>query len=98
MKTLMLSTASADRLMRELGMPFRNAHHVTRSLVKMAEDKGCDLADLSLEDMQSVEGRITEAVYDVLTVEASVRSRVSYGGTAPVRAAEQVKDHRHTAA
>ncbi len=69
-------------------MSFRDAHHVTGALVKMAEDNGCDLADLSLEAMQSVEGRITEAVYDVLTVEASVRSRVSYGGAAPVRMAE----------
>ncbi len=84
------ATDLADWLVRELGMPFRDAHHVTGSLVKMAEDKGCDLADLSLDAMQSVEGRITEAVYDVLTVEASVRSRVSYGGAAPVKVAEQV--------
>ncbi len=84
------ATDLADWLVRELGMPFRDAHHVTGSLVKIAEDRGCDLADLSLETMQSVEGRITQAVYDVLTVEASVRSRVSYGGTAPVRVGEQV--------
>jgi hypothetical protein len=68
---------------RELDMPFRDAHHVTGTLVAMAEARGCDLPDLSLEDMTGVEPRITEAVYDVLGVHNSVASRTSYGGTAP---------------
>ena len=83
------ATDLADWLVRELGMPFRNAHHVTGSLVKMAEDRGCDLDALTLEDMQSVEPRITDAVFDVLSVEASVASRISHGGTAPIRVREQ---------
>ena len=56
----------------------------------MADDKGCVLADLALADMQTVEAGITEAVYDVLTVDASVRSRTSYGGTAPDNVRTQV--------
>ncbi|MEM6904125.1 MAG: argininosuccinate lyase, partial [Pseudomonadota bacterium] len=83
------ATDLADWLVRELGMPFRQAHHVTGRLVAMAEEQGCDLSDLSLEQMQAVEAGITAAIFDVLTVEASVSSRVSEGGTAPdqVRAA-----------
>ncbi len=88
------ATDLADWLVRELGMPFRDAHHVTGSLVKMAEDAGCDLADLSLADMQGVEARITDAVFDVLTVEASVRSRISYGGTSPERVVEAIAARR----
>jgi argininosuccinate lyase len=84
------ATDLADWLVRALDMPFREAHHVTGSLVKLAEDKGCDLPDLSLADMQSVHGKITEAVFDVLGVHNSVASRVSYGGTAPERVREQV--------
>ena len=58
--------------------------------MKLAEDKGCDLADLSVEDLKSIEPRLTDAVYSVLTVEASVNSRQSYGGTSPVRVREQI--------
>ncbi|MCA1940529.1 MAG: argininosuccinate lyase [Caenispirillum bisanense] len=83
------ATDMADWLVRELNMPFRRAHHVAGSLVKLAETKGCDLPDLTLAEMQSIEPGITEAAKAVLTVEASVRSRTSFGGTAPdnVRAA-----------
>lgn len=77
------ATDLADWLVRELGLPFRDAHHVTGALVKMAEDRGVDLPELSLEDMQGVHGEIHAGVFDVLTVEASVASRTSYGGTAP---------------
>ena len=84
------ATDLADWCVRELNMPFRDAHHVTGALVKMAEDKGCDLADLSLSDMQGVEARITEAVYSVLTVDASTASRTSYGGTAPSNVTRQI--------
>ncbi|MEM9853121.1 MAG: argininosuccinate lyase [Pseudomonadota bacterium] len=85
------ATDLADWLVRVLGMPFRDAHHVTGSLVAMAEAKGCDLPELSLADMRSVHGDISEDVYTVLTVEASVASRTSYGGTSPVCVAEQIE-------
>ncbi|MGR3315165.1 argininosuccinate lyase [Roseovarius indicus] len=84
------ATDLADWLVRVLGMPFREAHHVTGSLVAMAEKKGCDLPDLSLEDMQSVHAAITGDVFDVLGVHNSVASRTSLGGTAPVRVREQI--------
>ena len=84
------ATDLADWLVRVLGMPFREAHHVTGSLVAMAEKKGCDLPDLSLEDMQTVHGAITGDVFDVLGVHNSVASRTSLGGTAPVRVREQI--------
>ncbi|WP_340253006.1 argininosuccinate lyase [Roseobacter sp. HKCC-CH-9208] len=77
------ATDLADWLVRELGLPFREAHHVTGALVKMAEDRGCDLPDLGLADMQIVHSKITAAVFDVLGVHNSVASRQSYGGTAP---------------
>lgn len=88
------ATDLADWLVRELGMPFRNAHHVTGAIVKMAEDKSCDLSDLSLEEMQTVDAAITKDVYDVLTIDASVRSRTSFGGTAPDNVRNQVMDAR----
>ena len=84
------ATDLADWLVRVLGKPFRDAHHITGTLVKAAEDRACDLADLSLEVMQEVEPGITADVYEVLTVDASVASRTSYGGTAPVRVREQI--------
>ena len=84
------ATDLADWLVLETGLPFRDAHHVTGSLVAMAEGKGCDLPDLSLEEMQSVSAAITEGIYDVLGVHNSVASRLSHGGTAPARVREQV--------
>jgi len=84
------ATDLADWLVRALNMPFRDAHHVTGALVKMAEDQGCDLHELTLAQMQSVEAEITEAVYEVLGVENSVASRQSYGGTAPKQVAAQI--------
>ncbi|SEO82596.1 argininosuccinate lyase [Salinihabitans flavidus] len=84
------ATDLADWLVRVLNMPFREAHHVTGSLVALAESRGCDLPDLSLEDMQGVHGAITADVFGVLGVENSVASRVSYGGTAPEQVRAQV--------
>ncbi len=84
------ATDLADWLVRTLNLPFREAHHVTGTLVALAESKGCDLPDLTLADMQGVHPAITEAVFAVLGVQNSVNSRVSYGGTAPIRVAEQV--------
>lgn len=83
------ATDLADWLVRVLRLPFRSAHHVTGRLVAMAESRGVDLADLSLEDMRSVEPGITPDIFSVLTVDASVASRTSYGGTAPANVAEQ---------
>ncbi|WP_138932868.1 argininosuccinate lyase [Roseovarius arcticus] len=84
------ATDLADWLVRVLGMPFREAHHVTGSLVALAEKKGCDLPDLALSDMQAVHGDISRDVFDVLGVHNSVASRVSYGGTAPGNVRAQV--------
>ena len=88
--TVGYSTATdlADWLVRSLNMPFRDAHHVTGKLVKMAEDRGVGLADLPLADLQSVEAGITEEARAMLTVDASVASRTSFGGTAPDRVRE----------
>jgi argininosuccinate lyase len=85
------ATDLADWLVRTLKMPFREAHHVTGSLVALAEKTGCDLPELSLAAMQSVEKRITKDVYKVLTVEASVASRVSFGGTSPANVKREAK-------
>ena len=77
------ATDLADWLVRTLGMPFRQAHHVTGVLVALAARRNVGLEALSLADMQAVDARITKDVYDVLGVENSVQSRTSYGGTAP---------------
>ncbi|WP_163849000.1 argininosuccinate lyase [Pseudooceanicola aestuarii] len=84
------ATDLADWLVRVLGLPFREAHHVTGALVARAEQRDCDLPDLTLEEMQAVHPQITEAVFGVLGVQNSVASRMSYGGTAPQRVREQV--------
>jgi argininosuccinate lyase len=84
------ATDLADWLVRELGLPFREAHHVTGSLVALAEGKGCDLPDLTLADMQRVHAGIRKDVFDVLGVANSVASRTSFGGTSPVRVREQI--------
>jgi argininosuccinate lyase len=85
------ATDLADWLVRVPGLPFRDAHHVTGTLVAMAEAQGCDLPDLTLEQMQSVHAEITQDVFDVLGVENSVNSRMSYGGTAPAQVRAQVE-------
>ena len=84
------ATDLADWLVRELGLPFRDAHHLTGTLVALAETRGCDLPALTLEDMQSVHKGITDGVFTVLGVENSVASRTSYGGTAPVQVRAQI--------
>ena len=90
------ATDLADWLVRVLGLPFRDAHHITGSLVALAETKGCDLPDLSLEDMQSVHADITDSVFDVLGVENSVASRMSYCVSSPARVREQVARWKDT--
>ena len=84
------ATDLADWLVRALGLPFREAHHITGRLVALAEAKGCDLPELSLAEMQTAHPDITQEVYSVLGVENSVRSRQSYGGTAPDQVRAQI--------
>ncbi len=84
------ATDLADWLVRELGLPFRDAHHITGTLVAKAEELGCDLPELTLPDMQAVHAGITSAIFDVLGVDNSVRSRTSYGGTAPDNVRAQI--------
>nr|WP_225883205.1 argininosuccinate lyase [Sphingomonas aliaeris] len=79
------ATDLADWLVREGGIPFREAHHITGSAVKRAEDLGVALDKVPLADLQAIDARIDERVYGVLSVDASVASRVSFGGTAPAR-------------
>ncbi len=88
------ATDLADWLVRVLDLPFRRAHHVTGLLVKLADDNGCELADLSVAKMQSVEPRITAEILKVLSVEKSVASRKSAGGTAPANVRRACSDAR----
>ncbi|WP_189541359.1 argininosuccinate lyase [Novosphingobium arvoryzae] len=81
------ATDLADWLVRQAGIPFREAHHITGSAVKLAESRGIALDQLPLADLQAIDARVDERVYAALSVEASVAARASYGGTAP----EQVK-------
>ncbi len=77
------ATDLADWLVREANIPFRDAHHITGHAVALAEQKGCGLDGLTIEDFKFIDQRIDSRVYKVLSVEASVKSRKSYGGTAP---------------
>lgn len=77
------ATDLADWLVREADVPFREAHHIVGGAVRLADERGLALAELPLADLQAIDARIDESVYDVLTVDASVASRVSHGGTAP---------------
>ncbi len=85
------ATDFADWLVREAGLPFREAHHVTGRAVKRAEELGVRLDELPFSEFQAIDARVNESLYDVLSVDASVASRTSFGGTAPanVRAAIQ---------
>jgi len=88
------ATDLADWLVREAGLPFRDAHHATGQIVALAEKKGCGLAQLSLADMQTVDSRIGDGVFSVLTPERSVASRTSEGGTAPENVRRAIKAAR----
>lgn len=85
------ATDLADWLVRVPGLPFRDAHHVTGKIVGLAVEKGIDLHRVSLSDMQAVEPKITNDIYSVLSVDKSVRSRTSYGGTSPVNVRKQAR-------
>ena len=84
------ATDLADWLVRSLGLPFREAHHVTGALVALAESSGRDLPDLTLAEMQAAHAGITQEVFAVLGVENSVNSRTSFGGTAPSQVRAQI--------
>ena len=84
------ATDLADWLVRVLGLPFRDAHHITGSLVALAESEGCDLPDLTLDQMKTAHAGITDDVFTVLSVENSVASRTSYAGTAPTQVRAQI--------
>ncbi len=85
------ATDLADWLVKNLHIPFRQCHHITGQIVKMAEDKNCDLEELDLSDMQKVEPKITKEIFAVLSVQNSVNSRNSFGGTSPQCVAEAIK-------
>jgi argininosuccinate lyase len=85
------ATDLADWLVLKLGLPFRDAHHVTGRIVALAEQKGCDLKKLSLADLKSVEPEITEEAFAALDVAGSVKSRTSYGGTSPANVRREAK-------
>jgi len=85
------ATDLADWLVLKLGLPFREAHHITGKIVALADAKGVDLKKLPLSDLKSVENRITQEVYSALDVSGSVKSRTSYGGTAPANVKRQAK-------
>jgi argininosuccinate lyase len=88
------ATDLADWLVRRLGLPFRQAHHVTGALVRKAEEKGVGLEGLSLAEMQAVEPGITAEVFEVLDLDAALAARRSFGGAAPSRVREAVVEAR----
>ncbi|MBX9896339.1 MAG: argininosuccinate lyase [Qipengyuania sp.] len=88
------ATDLADWLVREAGVPFREAHHIAGAAVKLAEERGTALDALPLADLRAIDARIDERVFAALSVENSVAARASYGGTAPTRVREQVEAAR----
>jgi argininosuccinate lyase len=83
------ATDVADWLVRELNIPFRDAHHITGQIVALAESKNCGLEGLTIADFKTIDERIDSRIHRVLTVEASVAARKSYGGTAPINVLAQ---------
>ena len=88
------ATDLADWLVREAGVPFREAHHITGAAVKLAESRGIALDALPLADLQAIDARIGEGVYKALSVEASVAARASHGGTAPDEVRKRIAEAR----
>jgi argininosuccinate lyase len=84
------ATDLADWLVREANVPFREAHHITGRAVKAADDKGVSLPALSLEELRAIDARIDERLFAVLSIDASVASRISHGGTAPAQVRARV--------
>jgi argininosuccinate lyase len=88
------ATDLADWLVRQANIPFREAHHITGSVVKLAESRGIALDQLSIEDLKGIDARIDDRVYAALSVEASVAARCSHGGTAPDEVRKRVAQAR----
>jgi argininosuccinate lyase len=88
------ATDLADWLVREGGLPFREAHHVAGRAVRLADDRGVKLWELSLDDLRALDDRIGSGVFDVLSLDASVRSRTSFGGTAPSAVRKRIEAAR----
>jgi argininosuccinate lyase len=88
------ATDLADWLVRDAGVPFREAHHITGSAVKLADSRGVALESLPLADLQAIDARIGEGVYRALSVEASVAARGSHGGTAPAEVRKRIAEAR----
>ena len=89
------ATDLADWLVRQAGVPFREAHHITGAAVKLAESRGVALEALPLADLQAIDARIGEGVYRALSVEASVAARASHGGTAPAEVRKRIAEARN---
>ncbi|MBL81492.1 MAG: argininosuccinate lyase [Rhodospirillaceae bacterium] len=89
-----VATDLADYLVAELNIPFRDAHHITGTLVALADERGCELNDLSLEELQSIEPKLTGAVQSVLSIDHAVAARSSYGGTAPDQVRARITEAR----
>jgi len=85
------ATDLADYLVKEVGIPFRDAYHITGNVVNMAEEKGLDISELSFEDLKAVDERITEGVVELLDNRASMNARTSEGGTSTQRTQEQIE-------
>jgi argininosuccinate lyase len=85
------ATDLADYLVKEAGLPFRDAYHITGNAVNLAEEKGLDISELGLADLQSIDNRIGEGVVALLDNRASMNARQSEGGTATIRTLEQVE-------
>ncbi|MGB7371006.1 MAG: argininosuccinate lyase [Erythrobacter sp.] len=88
------ATDLADWLVREADVPFREAHHIVGEAVKLADVKACSLEELPLSDLRKIDERIDERVFDALSIEASVASRRSYGGTAPDQVRQRIAEAR----
>jgi argininosuccinate lyase len=85
------ATDLADYLVKEQGLPFRDAYHITGNVVNLAEEKGVDISELTLEELQGIDARIGEGVIALLDIRASMNARQSEGGTATERTLEQVE-------
>lgn len=88
------ATDLADWLVRETGVAFREAHHMSGEIVRLAEHKGCDIADLSLADMQHIAPMLNDDIFSVLSIPNSMASRTSYGGAAPSAVQQQITEYR----
>ena len=88
------ATDLADWLVREANVPFREAHHITGRAVRLADERGVKLWELGLDDLRSIDGRIEAGVFNVLSLDASVKSRTSFGGTAPAQVRKRIEAAR----